>query len=163
MLFALAWRNLWRRPQRTVLSLISIAIVSGLLVFMLSFQDGVYATDEGDHPAHLRRLRPAAAGRLRRRSHGGAAIDNPEQIVARPRPSTGSRPRARVNGFAILANGPRSYAAAVVGVDPASEAKISTVAGRIVAGRYLAPADTSAAVIWRRPGQEPRRRAWAAR
>ena len=44
MLAALAWRNLWRRPQRTVLSLVSIALVSGLLVFVLSFQDGVYST-----------------------------------------------------------------------------------------------------------------------
>ena len=44
VLVALAWRNLWRRPQRTVLSLVSIALVSGLLVFVLSFQDGVYAT-----------------------------------------------------------------------------------------------------------------------
>ena len=42
MLAALAWRNLWRRPQRTILSLVSIALVSGLLVFVLSFQDGVY-------------------------------------------------------------------------------------------------------------------------
>ena len=33
---------LWRRPQRTILSILSIAIVSGLLVFMLSFQIGVY-------------------------------------------------------------------------------------------------------------------------
>jgi ABC-type lipoprotein release transport system permease subunit len=42
MLAALAWRNLWRRPQRTILSLVSIALVTALLVFMLSFQDGVY-------------------------------------------------------------------------------------------------------------------------
>ena len=43
MLVGLAWRNLWRRPQRTALSMVSIAIVSGLLVFVLSFQDGVYS------------------------------------------------------------------------------------------------------------------------
>jgi hypothetical protein len=42
MLVALAWRNLWRRPQRTILSLLSIAIVSTLLICMLSFQISVY-------------------------------------------------------------------------------------------------------------------------
>ena len=32
MLALLAWRNLWRRPQRTFLSLASIAFVVALLV-----------------------------------------------------------------------------------------------------------------------------------
>jgi putative ABC transport system permease protein len=44
MLAGLAWRNLWRRPQRTALSLLSIAIVAALLVCMLSFQISVYGT-----------------------------------------------------------------------------------------------------------------------
>ena len=42
MLIALAWRNLWRRPQRTVLSLVSITLVTSLMIFMLSFQLSVY-------------------------------------------------------------------------------------------------------------------------
>src|SRR3974390_1045211 len=43
VLFAMAWRNLWRQPRRTLLSLLSIAFAATLLVFMLSFQFGVYA------------------------------------------------------------------------------------------------------------------------
>ena len=43
MLIALAWRNLWRRPQRTILSLLSITLVTSLMIFMLSFQLSVYA------------------------------------------------------------------------------------------------------------------------
>lgn len=44
MLAALAWRNIWRQPIRTTLSLIGLAFSSLLLVFMLSFQFGVYDT-----------------------------------------------------------------------------------------------------------------------
>jgi ABC-type lipoprotein release transport system permease subunit len=53
----------------------------------------------------------------------------------------------RVNAFAILAVGPRSYGAAVVGVDPAREAKVSSIPHTITAGRYLTAADSNAAVL----------------
>jgi len=53
----------------------------------------------------------------------------------------------RVNAFAVLAHGPRSYGAAVVGVDPTAEARVSTIAGSIVQGRYLVPGDSAAAVV----------------
>jgi ABC-type lipoprotein release transport system permease subunit len=53
----------------------------------------------------------------------------------------------RVNGFAILANGERSYGAAVIGVDPAREAKISSIGAMIRQGRYLNAADGDAAIL----------------
>jgi putative ABC transport system permease protein len=144
----LSWRNLWRRPQRTALSMASIAIVSGLLVFILSFQDGVYSQMKEttlrifDGYAQLQPTGYADDPTLER------TIEQPQQLVRAAQAIHGvTAAAARVNGFAILANGPRSYAAAVVGVDPAGEAQISTIAGRIVSGRYLAAADTDAAVI----------------
>jgi putative ABC transport system permease protein len=148
VLVALAWRNLWRRPQRTVLSLVSLAIVSALLVFVLSFQDGVYATMKEttlrifDGYAQLQPDGYAADPRLE------LAINHPD-AVARAAVGVGGVTAAapRVNGFAILSNGSRSYAAAVVGVDPASEAKISTIAARISDGRYLKADDTNQAIL----------------
>lgn len=148
MLVALAWRNLWRRPQRTILSLASIVIVSGLLVFLLSFQIGVYATMKeatlrifdgyaqiqprgyADDPT-LERTLPDPAGLAR------AALSMEGVTTAAP----------RVNGFAVLAHGERSYGAAVIGVDPAQEPRISAIARLISQGRYLNPGDTDAAVL----------------
>ena len=148
MLIALAWRNLWRRPQRTVLSLISIALVSGLLVFVLSFQDGVYGQMKEttlrifDGYAQFQPVGYAADPRLE------LAISDPSRLAQNAVLLKGVTAAApRVNGFAVLANGGRSYAAAVVGVDPASEAKISSIADRISAGRYLTAADTDSAVL----------------
>jgi len=148
VLAALAWRNLWRRPQRTALSLLSIAIVTALLVFMLSFQLGVYATMK---EATLRIFDGYA--QLQPRGYAAdpdldTAIANPRRLADEAVAIVGVTAAApRVNGFAILANGERSYGAAVIGVDPASEAKISSIAGAIRNGRYLAPSDTAAAVV----------------
>jgi ABC-type lipoprotein release transport system permease subunit len=148
MLAALAWRNLWRRPQRTLLSLASIVIVTTLLVFMLSFQIGVYATMKeatlrifdgyaqiqprgyADDPT-LERALPDPAGLAR------AALSIEGVTAAAP----------RVNGFAVLAHGERSYGAAVIGVDPAQEPRISAIARLVREGRYLDPQDTDAAVL----------------
>ena len=148
MLAALAWRNLWRRPQRTALSLASIAIVTGLLVFMLSFQISVYDTmKEGtlrifDGFAELQPVGYADDPGLDK------AIDDPGALVHEATAIRGVAAAApRVNTFAILANGPRSYGAAVIGVDPASEAKISSIAGAIRVGRYLTAADTDSAIL----------------
>jgi putative ABC transport system permease protein len=148
VLAALAWRNLWRRPQRTILSLVSIAIVAALLVFVLSFQNGVYATMKEttlrifDGYAQLQPEGYAADPRLE------LAISRPGDLVRAAEGVDGVTTAApRVNGFAILANGARSYAAAVVGVDPTSEAKISTIASRISDGRYLRADDTNQAIL----------------
>ena len=148
MLAALAWRNLWRRPQRTILSLVSIALVSGLLVFVLSFQDGVYGQMKEttlrifDGYAQFQPDGYAADPRL------DSAIGEPARLAQAAVEIKGITMAApRVNGFAILANGSRSYAAAVIGVDPASEAKISTIADRIQDGRYLQASDTDSAVL----------------
>ena len=148
MLAALAWRNIWRRPQRTLLSVLSVALVAALLVFMLSFQDGVYSAMK---ETTLRIF----DGYAQVQPPGWAddptidkAIERPEALAARLRGIPGVSVAApRVNGFAILANGARSYGAAVIGVDPGREARVTDLPGRMSGGRYLAPGDDDTAVL----------------
>jgi ABC-type lipoprotein release transport system permease subunit len=148
MLIALAWRNLWRRPQRTVLSLASITIVTALMIFMLSFQMSVYelmkesALRIFDGYAQIQPTGYADDPSLER------VIAHPNEIARRAVGVGGVTTAApRVNSFAILANGQRSFGAAVIGVDPASEIKISSIPTTIQSGRYLEPGDRDGAVL----------------
>jgi len=148
VLALLAWRNLWRRTQRTLLSLASIALVVALLVFMLSFQRGVYATMKENN---LRVFDGYAQFQPPGYAEDPAidrVIENPQSIVHAALGISGvTTAAARVNGFGILANGERSYGALIAGVDPGSEARLSTIAATVHDGRYLNDADRDAAVL----------------
>ena len=148
MLFAMAWRNLWRQPRRTLLSLFSIAFAATLLVFMLSFQFGVYAQMK---ESALRLF----DGYAQYQAPGYADDPDLRKTIADPA-GLGLSARAipgvlaaapRVNAFAIVSNGDHSYGAAVTGVDPANERVVSSLAASVVEGRYLLPSDDDMAVL----------------
>ncbi len=148
MLLALAWRNLWRQPRRTILSLFSIAFTATLLVFVLSFQLGVYAEMK---EAVLRLF----DGYAQFQAHGYAddpdmrrTIADPEGVARDARAVPGVLAASpRINTFAILANGSKSFGAAIVGVDPTLEPRVSTLGRQVREGRYLQPSDSDAAVL----------------
>ena len=147
MLAALAWRNIWRQPVRTTLSLIGLAFAAMLLVFMLSFQLGTYDTMKtgslglmdgfgqfqpaGYHDdPDISRLLPEWPALL-------AAVEIKGVNAATP----------RAGSFAILANGDASFGAAVIGVDPETEPMVSKLSTTISQGRYLEKGDDAAIVM----------------
>lgn len=148
MIAAMAWRNLWRQPQRTILSIFSIAFAAALLVFMLSFQLGVYSV----MTTNMLRLFDGFA-QLRPPGYSDdpdmrKTIARPERLASELRSLTGVRSAApRIAAFAILAHAGRSYGAAVIGVDPAREPAVSSLASTVRTGRYLAASDEDAVVV----------------
>ncbi len=147
MLAALAWRNIWRQPIRSVLSLIGLAFSSLLLVFMLSFQFGVYDTmkvgalglldgfgqfqPEGyDDDPDISRLLP-----------------NWQTLVTAAHMDGIDYATPRASSFAIMASGDISFGAAVMGVDPVTEPQVSTLSNTIIEGRYLTKDDSAAIVM----------------
>jgi len=148
VIVSLAWRNIWRQPIRTVLSLLGMAATSMLLVFMMSFQFGAYDTMK--------------SGMLRISDGFGqfqAATykDDPEidKVIADPKAliadlaavKTVTAATERSNAFVLLANGERSFAAAVVGVDPVNEPKVSTLFTQVKQGRALKASDQAAIIL----------------
>ncbi len=144
MLMALAWRNLWRQPVRTGLTLVSIVLASGILVFMLSFQLGVYAQMK----ANALRL---FDGFAQIQPPGYAADPDIKKVIADPEAAikaalalpgiTAATPRA--TSFAILSNGDLSYGGAVVGIDPAREPQVTTLTTTLKEGKPLSGADAA--------------------
>ncbi len=148
MLVSLAWRNIWRQPMRSALSILGMALTSMLLVFMLSFQMGSYDMMKTgslrlfDGFGQFQPIGYAEDPDISRR------IENADAIIS----ALGQFPEVtsiteRATGFVILANGDLSFGAAVVGIDPNSEGNISTLESTIKKGRYLQEGDTGAIVL----------------
>jgi putative ABC transport system permease protein len=144
----MAWRNIWRNPRRSVLTMLAIAFAGLLLVFMLSWQFGSYDTMINSavaiHTGHLQvqakgyndtgdiRLAvpdPAAVGGI---------LDNIPGIAAYT---------FRADAFSLVTSKERTYGAMVIGIDPAREAKVSTFKKLIRQGTYLSAGDTDQALV----------------
>lgn len=136
---ALAWRNLWRRPWRTALSIAGLAFAAAFLVFMPSLQNGAYRSmienslrifdgyAQLEQPGYREEPQmrdtiadvDAALGELR-------AIEGLEGVSA------------RAAAYVLLSADDRSFGAQVIGVAPETEAEVSSVPRNIDRGRFLA-------------------------
>ncbi|HKI73635.1 MAG TPA: ABC transporter permease [Pseudomonadales bacterium] len=151
MLAGLAWRNLWRQPRRTLLSLASIAFAALVMVFLMSFQLGVYATMKENVLRIVDGFAQVQPAGYRENPSLRKTIDAPGPIIARLRTVPGVGAVApRTMGFAIVSSGDKSFGTAVFGVDPAMEPRVSRLNHTIVNGRYLKAGDENAVVIGKR-------------
>jgi len=144
----MAWRNIWRNPRRTILTISAIVFASTLLIFMLSFQLGSYGTminasvrihtghlqvqAKGYHDKKSMRLvvpDPSAVGKL---------MDGVPEVKAYT---------FRADAFSLASSKERTYGALVIGVDPVRESQVSTLKQLIRQGNYLAEHDTNQALV----------------
>ena len=148
MIAALAWRNIWRQPIRTSLSVLGMAFTSMLLVFMLSLQLAAYDTMKSS-------MLRIADGFGQFQIEGYKDDPEMDKVIADPAALLADLERipgvtvatARGTGFGLLASGERSFAVAILGVDPALEPDVSTLSGLVEQGRSLAPEDRDAIVL----------------
>lgn len=148
MIASLAWRNIWRQPIRTSLSLLGMAFTSMLLVFMLSFQYGSYDIMKSSMlqiTDGFGQFQPAG---YKDDPEISKVIADADALMADLRgiPEV-TASSARASGFVLLANGERSFAAAVVGIDPTNEVKISKLSSLVKQGRALTDQDTNAIIL----------------
>ncbi len=144
----MAWRNIWRNPRRTLLTISAIAFASLLLVFMLSFQFGSYGTMINSsvkiHAGHLQIQAEGYEEKRRMR----LVVDKPDKVahildsIEQVEAYT-----FRTNAFSLASSAHRTYGVIVVGVDPAREADVSTIKSLIRKGSYLSEKDTNHAIV----------------
>jgi putative ABC transport system permease protein len=135
---ALAWRNLWRRPRRTWLSVAGLAFAAAFVVFMPSLQNGAYRAMI-DNTLHLydgyaQIERPGYREQPDIRD-GIADVD--ELLASLHRIGGLEAATARASAYVLLSAGERSFGAQIIGVQPETEARVSTIAGRVDQGRFL--------------------------
>ncbi|MFV2090285.1 MAG: ABC transporter permease, partial [Pseudomonadales bacterium] len=138
-IWTIAWRNLWRNRRRTWLTSGGIAFSVWLLVVAMSMQNGTFEMmiDNGARLmlGHVQIQHPEYQDDPRVEftvKDSGELVDRLENL---PGVTIASE---RVQSFALISFGERSFGAQVVGVDAAREASWSTLPEMVVDGRYLA-------------------------
>lgn len=147
MLLGLAWRNIWRQPRRTLLSVSSIAFAALVMVFLLSLQLGTYGTMKENVLRVMDGFAQMQPPGYKDDPQIKRTIEDPAAVIGRAEATDGIVAAPRTMGFAILSDGEESYGAAIVGVDPRREARISTLMNTVRQGRYLAPGDDDDIVL----------------
>lgn len=151
MTLKMAWRNVWRNPRRSILTMGAITFASALLVFMLSFQFGSYDTminaSVRIQTGHLQ----IQADGYRAKKDVRRVIENPDAIhqeLAAMPGIAGATPRAAA--FSLASSETRSYGVMVVGIDPSTEREVSTLTDLVREGAFLEPGEPETALIGER-------------
>jgi putative ABC transport system permease protein len=147
-LIALAWRNLWRQPRRTLLTLAVIMLAGAVTVFLLALQAGSYAAMKDntlgvfDGYAQLQPQKYLDDPGIRR------TIAHPEELArAIERIDGVTAVAVRGATYALLSRGQHSIGAFIVGVQPEVEAKVSSIARSVRAGGYLGSGNAPEVVL----------------
>jgi putative ABC transport system permease protein len=148
MLAGLAWRNLWRQPRRTILNVSSIAFAAVVMVFLLSFQLSTYATMKENVLRIMDGFAQIQPRGYKDKPSLKKTIKDPSELLVTAEAVNGIGAAApRAMSFAILTDDKKSVGAAVVGVDPRREPRVSTLDRTIKQGRYLRANDDAAIVL----------------
>lgn len=144
----MAWRNIWRNPRRTVLTISAIAFACLLLVFMLSWQFGSYSTMINAslqiQTGHLQVMAEKYNKKLDMRR-----VTPDPSAVAKILGNIGGIETFtyRAEGFSLASSEDRTYGVLATGIDPEKEARVSTIETIIRKGEYLSPGDTNQALV----------------
>ncbi len=144
----LAWRNLWRHPRRTWLTIGAMVFSNALLVFMISIQFGMYELMIDNtlqtFTGHIQVQAPGYKDDLKIRQ----VVPGADAIAERLRDELDlERISVRSAAFALLSSEERSYGIRVFGVDPDYEPRVSTLPGLVIEGRFPTGRDAQEIVI----------------
>ena len=147
MLLKTAWRNVGRHKRRSFFSALGIGFAFGLLVFSMALQRGSYVDMiQNTVRAYTGHLQIQQAGywpeKLLSEKLDPTGI--PEAVAGLPH-VVGVAPRATT--AALVSKGDHTFGAVVLGIDPAREKSVSSLASLVCAGAFLAPDDRDGALL----------------
>ena len=146
----MAWRNVWRNPRRTILTIAAVAFACALLVFMLSMQFGSYdAMINASVKISTGHLQVQAKKYLDNKDMR-LVVDDPEAVgrVLEETPTIKAF-TFRANAFSLSSSKERTYGALVIGIDPSREAGVSTIKNLVRQGDFLTDQDYNQALVGR--------------
>jgi putative ABC transport system permease protein len=142
LILRLAWRNVGRNKRRTALTVGAAVFAVVLVVHMIALTTGVHQRMIEDNVRmHAGHLQLTGAGYLDDRTLERFVSWTPELAAAVDATPGIAAAAPRVNGFALLSNGPASQGVLLLGVDPLREGGVSTWPERLARGAWLGGAD----------------------
>ncbi len=138
VIFKLAWRNLWRHPQRAALLIAIVAFGSFCVIMVWGVTDGWIKTtthaqvslDQGD-------LKIFAAGyRADPTPENGLSLEALDRVLEKIRRIPGVEAVPRLSFFGMLRSTYGVIGVEIRGVDLAGESRVTKVRERIVEGRW---------------------------
>ncbi len=136
----LAWRNLWRNKQRTLITMASVFFAVILVLFTRSMQLGTYNhMIETTVKMSTGYLQVQAEEYWEKRSleHSFDYNESLPQRVTETEHVTLAVPR--IESFALVSSGENSGGAAVIGIDPEKENQMNNLSELVDTGSYLSP------------------------
>jgi len=147
-LLHLAWRNVLRNRRRSANTIIAISVGLAALVFIWGFIDGMNEQTIENNTSYL-------TGHLKIHKTGFHAdkalyLAMPRDPVVQARLNDVQHVVAvapRIEDQALLSGDKEARGVKVIGIDPALEPKVTTIAKAIVAGRYLLSDDENTILL----------------
>jgi putative ABC transport system permease protein len=146
----MAWRNLWRNPRRTWLTVSAIGFVTVLMIFLITIQLGSYdMIIDSSLRIFTGQMQVQREGYLNKpqiRNSIPDAAALADRLRAVPALET-TGIAVRAFGFALASSSSRTYGVEVAGVEPRFEPSVSTIPKLIESGRYFERLDAQEAVV----------------
>lgn len=150
LLAPVGWRNLWRNPRRTIITLVVVSVGMWSVLTLAAMVQAIVASSKNTAQRQL-----TGEGQI----HAPHYLDDPNVSRGMPAPSGSllailnspsvSGWSARVRVPAVIQSEYRTRAITLVAVDPAHEPSVSDIPGQIERGRYLKDASDTGLVIGR--------------
>lgn len=147
-LVAIAWRNIGRNKRRSLLSALAMSSSCVFLIVFMAWQKGSYQ-DMINNTVH------AHSGHIQVQQEGylkdndlSYRLERPEMVMAELADVPHVEGYApRVNAPALVGKGTRSFGALIWGIQPESEAIVSTLSNVVCEGEYLRDDDVEGIVL----------------
>ena len=135
LILRIAWRNIWRNARRTWITLTTMIICCGFMVWMITVGDG-------SHHQMIRSALNFGLGSIQIHADGyfedhavEKTLTNPDSILEIARETPGIEGASvRLTTFGLVSAGNASQGGAIIGVDPVEELSISVMDEKIVEG-----------------------------
>ena len=138
MYFKLAWRNMWRSRRRTLITVSSIffAVIFAILmrVAIVGLFDKLIADTVSLSSGYIQ---VHHSGFWENRSVDSTFEESPKLAALLDHETAITAWTPRLESFGLASSGDRTKGIMVVGIDPGKENKVSNLAQKIVAGKYL--------------------------